>query len=59
MLHILPLQSRIDFYNGLIHLIIDYVFVEYGHFRRELLRVHKDMKMCDRSIYDVYDYREV
>ncbi len=28
--------------------------------RRELLlRVHKAMKMCDRSIYEVYDYREV
>ncbi len=24
-----------------------------------LLRVHKAMKMCARSIYDVYDYREV
>ncbi len=58
--HILPLQSRIDFYNGLIQPIIDYGCVVWGNCRRELLlRIHKAMKMCARSIYDVYDYREV
>ncbi len=58
--HILPLQSRIDFYNGLIQPIINYRCVIWGNCRRELLlRVHKAMKMCGRSTYDVYDYREV
>ncbi len=58
--HILPLQSRIDFYSGLIQPIIDYGWVVWRNCRRELLlRAHKAMKMCARFIYDVYDCREV
>ncbi len=58
--HILRYQSRIDFYNGLIQPIIDYGRVVWGNCRKELLyRVYKAMKMCARSIYDVYDYRVV
>ncbi len=58
--HILPLQSRIDFYNGLMQPIIDYGYVVWGNCRKELLlRVHKAMKMCARCMYDVYDYREL
>ncbi len=53
-------KSRVDYYNGLIQPVLDYGCVVWGNCGRQLmLRVHRLMKSCARSIMDIYDYTEV
>ncbi len=57
---LLPHKSRVDYYNGLIQPVLDYGCVVWGNCGRQLmLRVHRLMKSCARSIMDIYDYTEV
>lgn len=54
--YLLPQSTRMDFYNGLIQPLIDYGCVVWGNCaRKSLLKVHKLMKKCARSILDIYD----
>ena len=58
--YLLPHKSRVDYYNGLIQPIIDYGCVVWGNCSRQLmLKVHRVMKSCARSILDIYNYTEV